>query len=160
MSAIRNYSNTVIELKIANKRLITLLNRKDELFNRICMPASWKGEDIGCGKARAISSRSPVEEYFNAVNTPSDKTGMSLVEEIDIVQHEVDYLTQVLQEMSKALMMLDDVESKLYCAIVIAGKTPTAAVAAIAAAEHMSVDNIWKTYYPAIKDELRKVKRI
>ena len=60
--------------------------------------------------------------------------------------------------MSVAITRLTDIESRLYCSIVIDGLSPTAAVAKVAESEHMSEINIWKNYYPNIRDELRKVR--
>lgn len=148
MGGIVSYTNTRKELKIAEHRLSVLINRKDELYHRFCMPKGWQISD-GASATHAV--RSGTELYVTACNTRNEATGLSLNEEIDKCQREVEELRDACRIMEDALERLDGIEATLYCMIIINGKKPTEAVNELAEMEHYSVDNIWHTYYRKIK---------
>lgn len=156
MQGIMSYTNTRKELKIAEHRLTVLINRKDELYQRFCLPKGWHISD---GGASSHTVQSGTEMYVNACTTPSEATGLSLNEEIDKCQREVEELREICHIMEDTLQSLDGIEATLYSLIVIGGKGPTEAVNEVAETEHYTADNIWHTYYRKIKPYIEALLR-
>lgn len=155
MGGLRNYTNTKKELHIAEQRLQALYRRKDELYQRLCVPKGWQISEGG-----GVSSKMPqsnVEKFVVACNTPSEATGTSLNDEIEEREQEVAVLRSLCKSMENALLELTGIEANLYALIVVSGKTPTEAVREVAEMQYISETNVWHTYYRRIKkyiDEL------
>lgn len=155
MGGLRNYTNTRKELHIAEQRLNALRQRKDELYQKLCVPKGWQMSDGGGVSAKL--PQSGVEKFVILCNTPSEATGASLNDEIEEREQEVAFLRKLCETMEKALLELTGVEATLYSMIVIGGKTPTEAVREVADMQYLSEPNVWHTYYKRIKkyiDEL------
>ena len=149
MYGIRNYGNTRKELHIVETRLTELIRRKDELYQRLCVPKGWQISEGG-----GVSTKTPqsgVEKFVTLCNTPSEATGLSLNDEIERCEQEVAQLRDLCQAMETLLMELQGIEATLYRLVVIDGKTPTEAVREVSESMYLSESNIWHTYYKGIK---------
>ncbi len=156
MKAIRNYTSTLLEFKIAKARLDYLLLRREELEVKYC---GVKGISYETITKNMPSDRDGLLEFVIAITTPDPKTGLSLDDEIEEKSHEVANLYQTLTKMTKAISLLTDIEAQLYRAIVIDGKQVSQAVKDVAEACYMAESNIWNRYYPRIKGELVKLMK-
>lgn len=157
MKAIRNYTSTLLEFKIAKARLDYLLLRREELEVKYCGVKGISYDNIGA--KNQPSDRDGLLEFIIAITTPDPNTGMSLDDEIEEKSQEVVNLYQTLTKMTKALTLLTDIEAQLYRAIVIDGKQVSQAVKDVAEANYMAESNVWNRYYPNIKPELVKLKK-
>lgn len=157
MSSIRNYNNTLIDLQTAKQRLKVLKERKEALFWRICGSKGWVIQEGG--KVSSKASKSATETFVEMINTPSTETGFSLNQEIEMAEAEVELLQKVLEIMAKGFVELTGIENNLYCAIVLDGLKPTEAVRKIAEDNFMTEDNVWRTYYPKVRELLRKIRK-
>lgn len=155
MKAIRNYTSTLLEFKIAKARLDYLLLKREELEVRYCGVKGISYDNIGT--KNQPSDRDGLLEFVIAITTPDPNTGLSLDDEIEEKSQEVVNLYQTLTKMTKAITQLQDIEAQLYRAIVIDGKQVSQAVKDVAEASYVSESSIWHNYYPNIKEELRKV---
>lgn len=158
MSSIKNYNNTLIDLHTAEQRLKVLQERKESLFWRICGSKGWVIQEGG--KVSSKASKSSTEAFVEMINTPSLETGYSLNQEIEMAEEEVRILKAVLEVMAKGFTELKGIENNLYCSIVLDGLRPTEAVRKIAEDNFMTEDNVWRTYYPRVKELLRKIRKI
>lgn len=152
MAALRNYTNTRKELHIAEQRLNALYQRKDELYQKLCVPKGWQVSEGG-----GVSTKLPqsgVEKFVTLCNTPSEATGTSLNDEIEEREQEVAVLRNLCRTMENTLQGLQGIEANLYSLIVVGGKTPTEAVREIAEMQYLSEPNVWHTYYRRIKKYL------
>lgn len=157
MSALRNYNNTVQELKIARKRLKVLKAKKEELFLRICYPKGWHSNDGSGAKSTSIPL-SASEKFANIVNEPNDITGLSLNDEIEMTERDVKDLQSTIDEMNEILRNLDGIEYEIYTKIIVDGLKPTQAVQHVAQDHFMSEDNVWRTYYSKVKQYLIRLQ--
>lgn len=155
MKAIRNYTSTLLEFKIAKARLDYLLLRREELEVKYCGVKGISYESIGA--KNMPSDRDGLLEFVIAITTPDPKTGLSLDDEIEEKSHEVVELYEALAKMTKAMAELKEIEAQLYRAIVIDGKKVSHAVIDVAEANYMTERAVWY-YLPKIKEELEKLK--
>ena len=146
MVAYRSYNNTINELKIAQHRLNALKQRREELYQRLCVPKGWHTGERGAG-----SSQSATERYVLLVNTPNDATGLSLNDEIELCEQDVKELESLAESLKKPLESLSGIEERLYVKIAVEGLNPTKAVRQIADEEYFSESHVWHTYYRRIK---------
>lgn len=152
----RSYCNSIIELKVAQERLQYLQNKKEELFTLYIMPKAMQVDNVG-GQNKPKNTDN-VMRYVVAVNTPNEN-GLSINEEIELLQKQVNHLTALLETMTKSLISLKGIECQLFVEIMINGSKPSEAVNKIAEQSYMSVANVWKHYYPQVKKEMEKVKK-
>lgn len=152
MRAVRSYNNTLNELKIAQHRLNALKQRRQELFNRLCVPKGWHVGEHGSG-----SDQSATERYVLMVNTPNDATGLSLNDEIEQCEQDVAELERLLEALKKPLGELSGIEEMLYCRIAIDGLAPTKAVEQVAEENYISIDWVWHRYYKRIKPYIENI---
>lgn len=153
----QNYINTLIELKLAQSRLKVLRDRKEELWTSLISPKAMKIDLVGGQNMPHYTDTT--NAYAIAVNTPRPPHNLSLNEEIDQLEHEVSYLTMVLEKMGESVIKLKGIECELFVLIMVNGMKPSDAVNRIAELHYMSVSNIWQRYYPAVKKEMAEVKR-
>lgn len=153
----QNYINTLIELKLAQSRLKVLRDRKEELWTNLISPKAMKIDLVGGQNMPHYTDAT--KNYAIAVNTPRPPHNLSLNEEIDQLEHEVSYLTMVLEKMGESVIKLKGIECELFVLIMVNGMKPSDAVNRIAELHYMSVSNIWQRYYPAVKKEMAEVKR-
>lgn len=147
MEGIRSYTNTKNELKIVEQRLLVLKQKREELFNRLCVPKGWQvGEGGG-----TPTTQSATERYVLMINEPNKATGMSINQEIEQCEADIKRLRWLLNIMEEALGQLTGIEARLFQKIAVEGMKPTEAVAFVADEQFMSTDNIWHTYYRRIK---------
>lgn len=157
MKAIRNYTTTLLEFKIAKTRLDYLLLRREELEVRYC---GIKGVTYdGLNVQNLPNGRDSMMEFIIALTTPDPITGVSLDDEIEEKSHEVVILYDTLAEMTSSMRKLKDIEAQLYREIVIDGKQVSQAVKHVSEANYMAESNIWHNYYPKIKGELLKLQK-
>ena len=155
MGAIRYYTDTKIEYEIAKMRLNTLLNKKEEIYIKyfgIKSPSKFSEVPL------SHSYEDKMVEYLNEVEIEK-RNGLTLQEEIESIKKEIARLEAVLKEMEIRLAKLNGIEDKLYYEIVVNKKKVTEAVEYIAETCYTSDKNVWKTYYPKIKDDIRKLRK-
>ena len=154
---LQNYTNTLIELKLAQNRLKVLRDRKEELFTNLISPKAMKIDMVGGQNMPKYTDMT--NAYVIAVNTPRPPHNLSINEEIDQLENEVNHLTLVLETMTDSVIKLKGIECELFVLIMVNGLKPSDAVNRIAEIHFMSVSNIWQRYYPAVKKEMGEVKR-
>lgn len=157
MTAIRNYTDTLIEFKIAKARLDYLLLRREELEVKYCgvKGISYKTE----GGQDMPSMKDNMMEFIVAITTPDEDTGLSLDDEIEEKTHEVIKLYELLASMARSLSKLSSLEGQLYYLIVIEGRSVSKAVEQVAELNYMEARNVWKTYYPKIQPDLMEIRK-
>lgn len=148
MEGIRSYTNTRSELIIVEQRLNLLKQKREELFNKLCVPKGW---NVGETPSASVTTQSATERYVLLINEPSKATGLSLNQEIEQCEADIKRLRWLCNIMEEALGQLTGIEARLFQKIVVEGKTPTSAVEETAEEQYMSADNIWHTYYKRIK---------
>lgn len=153
----QNYINTLIELKLAQSRLKVLRDRKEELWTNLISPKALKVDLVGGQNMPKYTDAT--KEYALAVNTPRPPHNLSINEEIEQLENEVNHLTLVLETMGESVIKLKGIECELFVLIMVNGLKPSEAVNRIAELHYMSVSNIWQRYYPAVKKEMAEVKR-
>ncbi len=157
MKAIRNYTTTLLEFKIAKARLDYLLLRREELEVKYCGIKGFTYDNIG--GQNMPDGRDKMMEFIIAITTPDPDTGLSLDDEIEEKTHEVLMLYDTLTVMTKTIRQLRDIEAQLYRAIVIDGQPVSQAVVSVAEANYMTDRNVWNRYYPRIKEDLTKLMK-
>ena len=156
MSAIRNYSNTLIELRSCEQRYrflrekrevyyVKYLGAKSPVYGKVGGSTNWTPDNMSI--------------FLDLISRKNEKTGMSLDEEMEVLSGEMSEYNRLLREMAKSLKMMRGIEYELYTEIVINGLTVSNAVKRIAEKNFMSENNVWVQYYPRIKDEIKKLER-
>lgn len=156
MNGIRNYTDTLIEFKIAKARLDYLLLKREELEVRYCGAKAISYQSIG--EANEPSMKDNMMEFIIAITTPDENTGLSLDEEIEEKSCEVLKLYDTLSLMTKALSQLKDIEGQLYYKIVVEGQKVSNAIKQVSEEKFMSEQNIYARYYPNIKEDITRLK--
>lgn len=154
MSVIRNYSNTLIELKSCEQRYTFLRERREVYYVRYLGAKSPVYDGVGGHKNWATDNMSI---FLDLVTRKNEKTGMSLDEEMEHLVEEMGEYNKLLREMSKNLKMMKGIEYELYTEIAINGLSVSNAVKKVAERNYMSENNVWVQYYPKIKEEVRKL---
>lgn len=153
---LQSYSNTLIELKVAQKRLQYLRNRKEELFTLYIMPKAMQVDQIGGQNMPHYTDN--VMRYVTAVNSPGEK-GISLNDEIIQEERHINHLTTLLEAMTEAVVKLDGIEMELFVQIMINGMKATKAVEKVAEARGYSTETIWHNYYPKVRAEIQRIRK-
>lgn len=152
---LRTYADTIVELKVLQKRLQYLRERKEELFTLYIMPKATQVDTVGGQNMPHYTDN--VMRYVTALHTPNDK-GISLQDEILLCEKHINRLTVLLEEMTNSLIKLDGVEMDLFINIAINGLKVTKAVEKVASERYISTEAIWHNYYPKVKGELQRIK--
>lgn len=151
MKAIRNYTDTEREFKIAKERLNMLKRRKLELDTKYI---SLKAVQITDMKVDGGSEPKDKNiEYVSQLLKRDKKTGLTIEEEIVMLQKEISQIQSTLDKMKYHLKHFKGLEYKLYCKVVVDGLNITKAVEKLAEEEYMSVSTIWEVH-KKIKDYL------
>lgn len=155
MTAIKTYNDILYELRTVQARFSYLKEKREELYTRYISPNTMTVDLVG--GQNMPKNNDLVFEYIKAVTTPDEKTGLSIDEELEVLTREMNSLSKTLLEMTTSLMNLKGVEYALYVEIVVNCQKVSEAVAKVAEANGMSERNVWKNYYPKIKEYLRNV---
>ncbi len=155
MVAIRNYTNTLLELRSCEERYHLLSQRREVYYVKYLGVKSPNYEGVGGKKNWAVDGMSI---FLELVTTKNPETGMSLDDELEKLSNEIAELTKILKDMGKSLKSMQGIEYQLYCLIVIDGMATSEAVKYTAEKNYMSERNVWDRYYPKIKDSLHVLK--
>ena len=152
---IRNYTNTLLELRSCEARYKYLSERREVYYVKYLGIKSPTYDSVGGHKNWAVDGMSI---FLDLVSRKDPKTGLSLDEELEKVAEEITALTKILKEMALYLRQMEGIEYQLYYRIVIDGLSKSEAVRRIAEENYMTERNVWSTYYPRIKDSLHMLK--
>lgn len=155
MIAIRNYSDTIKELSIAQKRLNILINKKEELYNKY-FPITSKIKEVNIPGS---IKKDQMPDYLHELYKINEDTGLSLEEEIKIQQEAVTNLSETIAQMEYSLKNITALEYQLFYAIVVEGRSITSAVDHISFTSGKDISTIWKYYYPKIKEDVKIFKK-
>lgn len=150
------FTDTKIEYELAMKRLSILEERKMEIWQRYFGVKSPRWDKIGAQGSRDDSDK--MVRYLEEINRSTGKS-LSLEQEIAKIRNEADRLEKVLKEMTKRLRKTDTIEGKMYYLIVVERQSVSKAIKHLSETEFMSEKNLWKTYYPKIKEDVRKLRK-
>lgn len=154
--AVRNYTNTLLELRACEARYKLLQERREVYYVKYLGVRSPNLEKIGSGKNWSIDGMSVFLDLVGRIN---EQTGMSLDDELELLAHQIAELNTVLKRIRAALRKMEGLEFQLYVAIVIDGKTVTEAVQEIAEKNYISEQAVWRYHLPKIKEELEAIRR-
>ena len=146
---IRNYTNTLLELRTCEERYRLLQERREVYYVKYLGVRSPNFEKIGSGKNWSIDGMSVFLDLIGRVNP---QTGMSL-------ERQIAELNTVLKRIRAALRKMEGLEFQLYVAIVIDGLTVTEAVQKTAEKNYLSEQTVWRYHLPKIKEELDALRR-
>ena len=153
---IRNYTNTLLELRTCEERYRLLQERREVYYVKYLGVRSPNLEKIGSGKNWSIDGMSVFLDLISRVNP---QTGMSLDEELEMLARQIAELNTVLKRIRAALRKMEGFEFQLYVAIVIDGLTVTEAVQEVAEKNYLSEQTLWRYHLPKIKEELDALRR-
>ena len=156
MIAIRNFTDTLNEYKIAKGRLGFLLGLEEVKRQRYCGLKSTSIAKVDNSSKRVKGNNVPA--FLDAMNRINEKTGLSLSGEIMEQEAMVNTLSCTLMEMANNLRQMEGVEYQLYYAIVIKGLGITGGVEYVAERTEKDAGTIWKYYYPRIEKEIKKLR--
>lgn len=156
MKALKNYTTTFLEYKVAKARLDYLQQKREGLQARYCGPQAISYESTGAKIQPNMADK--VMQFIIACTTPDEKTGLSLDEEIEIVCKDLLGLQETLSIMARAITRLTDIEAQLYRKIVLEGKKVSKAIRETAEENYMSEQNVYARYYVNIKEDVKKLK--
>lgn len=156
MKALKNYTTTFIEYKVAKARLDYLQQKREGLQARYCGPQAISYESTGAKIQPNMADK--VMQFIIACTTPDEKTGLSLDEEIESVCKDLLGLQETLSIMARAITRLTDIEAQLYRKIVLEGKRVNKAISEVAEENYMTETNVYVRYYANIKEDIKKLK--
>lgn len=152
---IRNYTNTLLELRSCETRYRHLQEKREVYYVKYLGVRSPSYDGVGGQKNWTVDGMSI---FLELVTTKNPKTGLSLDEEMEKLSKEISELTTVLKEMGQYLKNMKGIEYQLYYRIVVDGKSTSEAVRTIAENNYMSERNVWRNYYPKIRENLHRLK--
>ena len=155
MAILRNYTNTLLDLRSCEQRYSYLREKREVYYAKYLGVKSPNYEGLGIQKNWGVDGMSI---FLDLVTKKNARTGMSLDDEIDKLIKEMATLSRVLSDMGKNLRRMKGIEYQLYSAVVIDGLNISRAVSKVAEDNFMSEQNIWATYYPKIKEELKRLE--
>lgn len=155
MAILRNYTNTLLDLRSCEQRYSYLREKREVYYVKYLGVKSPNYEGLGVQKNWGVDGMSI---FLDLVTKKNARTGMSLDDEIDKLIKEMATLSRVLSDMGKNLRRMKGIEYQLYSAVVIDGLNISRAVRKVAEDNFMSEQNVWRTYYPKIKDELKRLE--
>lgn len=150
------YTDTQIEYQLALQRLEILENRKMEIWQKYFGVKSPQWDKIG--EKGTNTNPDKMVMYLDEISR-SKGNKPSLEAEIIRTRNEAQRLDKVLKVMAEKLKSTDSIEGKLYYRIVVEKCSVNKAIREIAAEVYMTENNIWKTYYPKIKADIRKLRK-
>ncbi len=155
MAILRNYTNTLLDLRSCEQRYSYLREKREVYYVKYLGVKSPNYEGLGVQKNWGVDGMSI---FLDLVTKKNARTGMSLDDEIDKLIKEMATLSKVLSDMGKNLRRMKGIEYQLYSAVVIDGLNISRAVGKVAEDNFMSEQNVWRTYYPKIKEELKRLE--
>lgn len=155
MAILRNYTNTLLDLKSCEQRYQYLREKREVYYVKYLGVKSPNYEGLGISKNWGVDGMSV---FLDLVTKRNARTGLSLDEEIEKLTTEMAHLSKLLKDMGKNLKRMKGIEYQLYSTIVIDGLNISKAVRRVAQDNFMSEQNVWTTYYPKIKEELTKLE--
>jgi len=155
MAILRNYTNTLLDLRSCEQRYSYLREKREIYYVKYLGVKSPNYEGLGVQKNWGVDGMSI---FLDLVTRKNGRTGMSLDDEIEKLTEEMAHLSKLLSEMGKNLRVMKGIEYQLYSRVVIDGLNISKAVSKVAEDNFMSEQNIWATYYPKIKDELSRLE--
>lgn len=158
MGAIENYTNTKLEMMSDQSRLKSLLLKKEELFQRYCGVKAVAFNDDP--KVTTHPNHDLKLCYIEKCDEVNPATNMSLNQEIEKLQNDIQKREIILEQIECALRQLHGIEYELYRDIVINGYKPSDAVRNEAVKYSYSEKQIWKKYYHMIAPSIRKLRKV
>ena len=152
---IRNYTNTLIELKSCEARYKYLSERREVYYVKYLGVKSPTYDSVGGHKNWAVDGMSI---FLDLVTTKDPKTGLSLDDELEKIAGEMAELTRVLKQMARYLKQMEGIQYQLFYRIVVEGLSTTEAVKKIAEENYMTERNVWRNYYSEIKEYLHELR--
>ncbi|MDO4378962.1 MAG: hypothetical protein Q4C64_07540 [Erysipelotrichia bacterium] len=159
MSAIKYYTDTVVEYELAKLRRKSLLEKKEEIYVKYFGIKSSSRFDSEPPQANTSVNRDKMVLYLNEIELV-EHNGVTLKQEIETVEMQIKRLENEIAEMERLLSKLDSIEGKLYFEIVVNRKKVSEAVSCVADKYYTSESSIWHTYYPKIKGDIYRIKRL
>lgn len=157
MYAIRNYTNTKCELEMAKTRLNLLMDRKEKLYCKYFPITSKPKEIMVTGGEK---NKNKMADYLYELHNVIDVgTGMSLAEEIECEQQNVDKLQSYIDKMDETLSKMSGIEYELFYEIVYNGTNITKAVEILAEKKDKEPQTIWKNHYRKIKKDIKTISK-
>lgn len=161
MIAIRNYTNTTIELRNTQNRLKLLETEAEKVFDKFFPTTASPFAIIKNEKGHAKDKQA---EFQIEMDRKRKHNGLSLREEIAQVKNDVRRLKYYVGLMNDDMKKLKGIEYELYYDIVInennARKSISKIVEEFAEKEGINreVNTIWVNYYPKIEEYLKKLR--
>lgn len=156
MYAIRNYTNTKCELEMAKTRLNLLMDRKEKLYSKY-FPLTSKIKEIVVDGGDHNNDK--MADYVSELYDVDIGTGMSLAEEIECEQQNVNKLQSYIDKMDKTLSKMSGIEYELFYEIVYNGTNITKAVEILAEKKDKEPQTIWKNHYRKIKKDIKTISK-
>lgn len=152
------YTQTMLELYSAEAYLRMLKDRRTLIYQKYFGYKSPSNFDIVPSQHNGVSKDNSVD-YLAEIN--EKRYGeRSLLEEIDFAEKDIAILKKCINTMQIQLSKSSNIEDKLYYQIVAKGLNVSKAMEKVADENYMSKKNVEKTYYPKIKEEIWKLKKI
>ena len=153
MNAFLSYRNTKNELRIVETRLKLLYEIEEELAVKyLGIKAHLFGEPFI--NNHNVTNDSTVIAFIYETEDKKQKNGLSIKEEINLLQSEQKRLRKALDQMEKALREMDGLEYQLLYLIKVENRKPKKAVKMICDSSGLSEATIWR-YYAKMKELLR-----
>lgn len=155
MFTIRNYTDTKCELEMAKTRLNLLIDKKITIYSKyFSLTADIKEVVVDESK----ENRDKMADYLNELSQVDLGTGMSIIEEMNYQQNNINKLQTYLDTMSDILSKMSGIEEQLFYEIAYNGISITKAVENVAEKNGKDTSTIWKNYYNKIKKEIKKLR--
>lgn len=152
MNAFKSYVNTKSELRVVELRLNWLLEKKEVLEVKYLGIKSMPLGEMPSN--HNVSNNSSVIAFIYEFEERKQKNGLSIKEEINILQNEQKKLRESLGRMEKALREMEGIEYQLFYLIKVEGKRPKRAVNEVSETSGLSLRTIWR-YYRNMKESLK-----
>lgn len=156
MDSIRSYNNTKCDLTMARSRLNVLLTEKEHLYTKY-FPMTSKLTDIPKSNSQ---NNDKMAQYLSALTKINPITGMSLDDEIEHERNLIGKLEYYIKTMEKCLDEYTGIEQELYKEIVVNKVNISKAIENVAEHNNKDPRTIWDNYYPNIKKEIKKLKKV
>lgn len=151
------YSDTAQELKIASSRLKYLKEKKETLYVALVGVKSPNGKTEASGSG---GNKDKMLEYYHATEEKPQANGLTINAEISQLEKEIEKLKKLKKEMENCIGKMNTIESVIYYQVACRGKKPNDAVKFVAQQFGYAESTIWNSFYPNVKAELRKIRRI
>ena len=156
MITIRNYNETFFEYKSALEHLTTLRNKHEEIYTRYLGYKSPSFDNIICDGGVYTNK---MNDYLDELNK-RDSNDLSLSDKIINQEKQVNILSKTLRNIEHNLRCMQGIEYQLYTRIAVDKLSITRAVESVALDNNKEPITIWKYYYPRIKKEVHKIKKV